>query len=172
MGEHVMLVDLGRNDVGRVSQMGTVKVEKLMEIERFTRHAYFVHGDWKADRRLESLGCVARSFTRRYRFWCTESSSDANHRRFGSIQAWTVRRRHWLRRFRRRDGYRVGAANDGRSDETKERRRVDDPRPSRSWYRRGFKSRERVPRNGEQIRRAWTKYRFSGTRVFEKEVGR
>ncbi|CAL6363329.1 unnamed protein product [Bathycoccus prasinos] len=34
--EHVMLVDLGRNDVGRVSQMGTVKVEKLMEIERYS----------------------------------------------------------------------------------------------------------------------------------------
>ena len=31
-----MLVDLGRNDVGRVSQMGTVKVEKLMEIERYS----------------------------------------------------------------------------------------------------------------------------------------
>ena len=34
--EHVMLVDLGRNDVGRVSKAGTVKVEKLMEIERYS----------------------------------------------------------------------------------------------------------------------------------------
>jgi len=34
--EHVMLVDLGRNDVGRVSKPGTVKVEKLMEIERYS----------------------------------------------------------------------------------------------------------------------------------------
>ena len=31
-----MLVDLGRNDVGRVSKAGTVKVEKLMEIERYS----------------------------------------------------------------------------------------------------------------------------------------
>jgi len=34
--EHTMLVDLGRNDVGRVSKAGTVKVEKLMEVERYS----------------------------------------------------------------------------------------------------------------------------------------
>ncbi|KAG0571817.1 hypothetical protein KC19_VG045300 [Ceratodon purpureus] len=34
--EHVMLVDLGRNDVGKVSKAGTVKVEKLMEVERYS----------------------------------------------------------------------------------------------------------------------------------------
>lgn len=34
--EHVMLVDLGRNDVGRVASSGSVVVEKLMEIERYS----------------------------------------------------------------------------------------------------------------------------------------
>ncbi|KAJ4977734.1 hypothetical protein NE237_008514 [Protea cynaroides] len=34
--EHVMLVDLGRNDVGKVSKPGSVKVEKLMKIERYS----------------------------------------------------------------------------------------------------------------------------------------
>jgi anthranilate synthase component 1 len=34
--EHTMLVDLGRNDVGRVSRIGSVKVERLMETERFS----------------------------------------------------------------------------------------------------------------------------------------
>ena len=34
--EHNMLVDLGRNDLGRVSEIGTVKVEKYMAIERFS----------------------------------------------------------------------------------------------------------------------------------------
>lgn len=34
--EHVMLVDLGRNDVGKVSKTGTVVVEKLMEVERYS----------------------------------------------------------------------------------------------------------------------------------------
>jgi anthranilate synthase component I len=34
--EHVMLVDLGRNDVGRVARAGTVSVERLMEVERYS----------------------------------------------------------------------------------------------------------------------------------------
>ncbi|KAK3270231.1 ASTRA complex subunit [Cymbomonas tetramitiformis] len=34
--EHVMLVDLGRNDVGKVAQHGSVEVMKLMEIERYS----------------------------------------------------------------------------------------------------------------------------------------
>ena len=36
VAEHVMLVDLGRNDVGRVSRIGSVRVEKLMDTERFS----------------------------------------------------------------------------------------------------------------------------------------
>lgn len=35
-----MLVDLGRNDIGKISRIGTVKVEKYMEIERFS---YVMH---------------------------------------------------------------------------------------------------------------------------------
>ena len=34
--EHNMLVDLGRNDMGKVSRIGTVKVDKYMEIERYS----------------------------------------------------------------------------------------------------------------------------------------
>lgn len=34
--EHNMLVDLGRNDLGRISEFGTVEVEKYMEIQRFS----------------------------------------------------------------------------------------------------------------------------------------
>lgn len=34
--EHVMLVDLGRNDVGKVAKSGSVVVEKLFEIERYS----------------------------------------------------------------------------------------------------------------------------------------
>jgi anthranilate synthase component 1 len=34
--EHVMLIDLGRNDVGRVSAPGTVRVDEIMKIERYS----------------------------------------------------------------------------------------------------------------------------------------
>ena len=40
--EHVMLVDLGRNDVGRVSEFGTVKVDKLMFVERYSHVMHIV----------------------------------------------------------------------------------------------------------------------------------
>ena len=36
VAEHMMLVDLGRNDLGRVSDYGSVKVEQLMTIERYS----------------------------------------------------------------------------------------------------------------------------------------
>lgn len=40
--EHIMLVDLGRNDVGRVSQPGSVNVSELMVIERYSHVMHIV----------------------------------------------------------------------------------------------------------------------------------
>jgi anthranilate synthase component 1 len=40
--EHVMLVDLGRNDLGRVAEYGSVKVEGLMTIERYSHVQHLV----------------------------------------------------------------------------------------------------------------------------------
>jgi len=40
--EHIMLVDLGRNDLGRVCEYGTVKVEQLMTVERFSHVMHIV----------------------------------------------------------------------------------------------------------------------------------
>jgi anthranilate synthase component 1 len=40
--EHIMLVDLGRNDMGRVCEYGTVKVEELMVVERYSHVMHIV----------------------------------------------------------------------------------------------------------------------------------
>ena len=40
--EHVMLVDLGRNDLGRVARAGTVAVTKYMEVERYSHVLHLV----------------------------------------------------------------------------------------------------------------------------------
>ncbi len=40
--EHIMLVDLGRNDIGRVSKPGTVEVTQLMDVERYSHVMHLV----------------------------------------------------------------------------------------------------------------------------------
>jgi anthranilate synthase component I len=40
--EHVMLVDLGRNDIGRVCEFGTVRVKSLMHVERYSHVMHLV----------------------------------------------------------------------------------------------------------------------------------
>jgi anthranilate synthase component 1 len=40
--EHLMLVDLGRNDLGRVSRYGSVKVENFMEVEKYSHVMHLV----------------------------------------------------------------------------------------------------------------------------------
>jgi anthranilate synthase component 1 len=42
IAEHVMLVDLGRNDIGRVAAPGTVRVESLAHVERFSHLMHLV----------------------------------------------------------------------------------------------------------------------------------
>jgi anthranilate synthase component 1 len=51
--EHIMLVDLGRNDIGRVAQPGTVKVVSMMQIERYSHVMHIVsqvQGQLREDR--------------------------------------------------------------------------------------------------------------------------
>jgi anthranilate synthase component 1 len=42
IAEHIMLVDLGRNDVGRVAAAGTVRVEELMTVEKYSHVMHLV----------------------------------------------------------------------------------------------------------------------------------
>lgn len=62
LAEHNMLVDLGRNDIGRLSKFGTVKVEKYMSIERFSHVMHIgstVQGTLQDDKTaLDVIGAV------------------------------------------------------------------------------------------------------------------
>ncbi|RHY34581.1 hypothetical protein DYB32_000831 [Aphanomyces invadans] len=53
--EHIMLVDLGRNDVGRVAVPGSVRVEALMKIEKYSHVMHIVSvvkGDLREDKTI------------------------------------------------------------------------------------------------------------------------
>jgi anthranilate synthase component I len=61
--EHVMLVDLGRNDLGRVSEIGSVGLESFMEIERYSHVMHIVstvEGNLRED--LTALDALAAAF--------------------------------------------------------------------------------------------------------------
>ena len=53
LAEHNMLVDLGRNDLGRISRFGSVRVEKLRSVERFSHVMHIgstVRGELREDK--------------------------------------------------------------------------------------------------------------------------
>lgn len=62
LAEHNMLVDLGRNDLGKISRFGTVKVEKLRAIERFSHVMHIgstVRGEIREDKdALDAISAV------------------------------------------------------------------------------------------------------------------
>ncbi len=61
--EHVMLVDLGRNDLGRVSKPGSIEVTQLMEVENYSHVMHIVstvEGDLAADK--DAFDALAATF--------------------------------------------------------------------------------------------------------------
>lgn len=61
--EHIMLVDLGRNDLGRIATPGTVKVERLMEVERFSHVMHLTSRiTARLQPQLDALDVLAASF--------------------------------------------------------------------------------------------------------------
>ncbi len=61
--EHVMLVDLGRNDLGRVARPGTVTVSKYMEVERYSHVLHLVsHVEAKLRPDLDALDALRAVF--------------------------------------------------------------------------------------------------------------
>jgi anthranilate synthase component 1 len=61
--EHIMLVDLGRNDLGRVSRAGTVTVSKYMEVERYSHVLHLVsHVEGRLRPDLDALDALRSVF--------------------------------------------------------------------------------------------------------------
>jgi anthranilate synthase component 1 len=61
--EHVMLVDLGRNDLGRVSEYGSVRVKDLMYVERYSHVMHLVSAlEGKLRAELDALDALAACF--------------------------------------------------------------------------------------------------------------
>ena len=61
--EHIMLVDLGRNDIGRVSKPGSVKVTQLMDVERYSHVMHLVsHVEGRLRPDLNAFDALRASF--------------------------------------------------------------------------------------------------------------
>ena len=61
--EHIMLVDLGRNDIGRVSEAGSVKVSELMDVERYSHIMHLVtHVQGKLQTDMDAFDALRACF--------------------------------------------------------------------------------------------------------------
>ena len=102
---HVMLVDLGRNDLGRVCEYGSVRVLQFMGLERYSHVMHLVsrvEGRLANDRdRLDALGFL---FPRRHGVGCSQDQGDGDHQRAGADEAGHLRGRNRLFGLRRQPG--------------------------------------------------------------------
>ena len=79
--EHLMLLDLGRNDVGRVAEIGSVEVTDQFFIERFSQVMHIVSNvRGQAAQRLRCARCARRRFSCRHRLRRAEGARHADHR--------------------------------------------------------------------------------------------
>ena len=101
LAEHLMLLDLGRNDVGRVAKIGTVKVTEKMVIEYYSHVMHIVsnvEGDDRPEIRRD--GRADRGLPRGHRLRRAQGAGDGDHRRAGARAPQLLWRRGRL--FRRR----------------------------------------------------------------------
>jgi anthranilate synthase component 1 len=103
--EHVQLLDLGRNDAGRVAKTGTVKLTENMIIERYSHVMHIVSNvEGKLQARASTRSTCCGHLPGRHRVRRAQGAGDGNHRRTRAGQARHLRRRGRLSRLQRRHG--------------------------------------------------------------------
>jgi anthranilate synthase component 1 len=81
IAEHIMLVDLGRNDVGRVSRIGSVEVTARMVVERYSYVMHLVSNvRGELGRRLDCFRRLSRHLPGRHAVGCAEDPRHGDHR--------------------------------------------------------------------------------------------
>lgn len=144
IAEHLMLIDLGRNDVGRVSDIGAVKVTEKMVIERYSNVMHIVSN--VTGHLREGLGAMdalrailpAGTLSGAPKIRAMEIIDEP-----GAGQAWSLRRRGRLPGMERQHGYRHRHPHRGDQG-------WRTACAGRRWHRRRFGSGPGVGRNHQQ----------------------
>ena len=99
-----MLVDLGRNDLGRVSEYGSVTVDELMEVETYSHVLHIVSQVSGTPRARASapIDALRATLPAGTLSGAPEGAGDGDHRRARAPQALLLRRRDRLPGLRRR----------------------------------------------------------------------
>ena len=80
LAEHIMLLDLGRNDVGRVSKYGSINVDEQMVLEYYSRVMHLVsHVSGKLSDDVSRFEAMLSCFQREI-IWFSENKSHGNYR--------------------------------------------------------------------------------------------
>ena len=146
--EHLMLVDLARNDLSKVCVAGSVEVTEFMQVERFSHIMHLVssvEGDLAPD--ATSIDVFRATFPAGTLSGAPKPARTGDHRRARGRPARCLR---WRRRLLRSGrGRRPGHRDPDRHDRRRAR-----PRAGRSRSRRRLGPGDRAPRGPEQGRSA------------------
>ena len=112
--EHIMLVDLGRNDVGRVADYGTVQLSEVMKVERYSHVMHItsnVNGKLRAG--TTAFDALRAGLPAGTVSGAAQGTGHADHRRGRASEARAVWRSGRVHRFHGQHGYLHRAANAG-----------------------------------------------------------